>query len=95
MTRLPVRPRVSPDQGLLFVESIRQRFSIVELSEQEYFEAIAAAAERGIGGGKIYDALILRCAEKSKAEAVYTWNLNDFRQLASAELAARIKTPLQ
>ena len=53
--------------GLLFVESIRQRFSVVTLSEKEYYEVIAAAAERGIGGGKIYDALILRCAEKSRS----------------------------
>ena len=93
MTRLPVRPRISPDQGLLFVESIRERFSVVALAEKEYFEVIAAAAERGIGGGKIYDALILRCAEKSKAEAVYTWNLDDFRQLAGDDLAAQLRTP--
>ena len=35
MTRLPVRPRISPEQGLLFVESIRERFSVVALSEKE------------------------------------------------------------
>jgi predicted nucleic acid-binding protein len=93
MTRLPVRPRISLSQGLLFVESIRERFTIVTLSAKEYFEVIAGAAEHGIGGGKIYDALILRCAEKSKAETVYTWNLEDFRQVASTELAARIRTP--
>jgi predicted nucleic acid-binding protein len=93
MTRLPVRPRISPNQALLFVESIRERFSVVALSDTEYFEVIAAAAERGIGGGKIYDALISRCAEKSKAETVFTWNLEDFRQLAFGELAARLRTP--
>ena len=93
MTRLPVRPRISPDQGLLFVESIRERFSVVALVEKEYSEVIAAAAERGIGGGKIYDALILRCAAKSKAEAIFTWNLDDFRALVSDELAARLRTP--
>lgn len=72
MTRLPVRPRISPEQGLLFVESIRERFSIVALSEKEVYEVIVAAAGQGVGGGKVYDAMILRCAEKSKAEAVYT-----------------------
>ena len=93
MTRLPVRPRISPEQGLLFVESIRERFSVVAFAEKEYFEVITAAAERGIGGGKIYDALILRCAEKSKAETIYTWNVDDFRQLAPDEVAARLRTP--
>lgn len=93
MTRLPVRPRIGPDQGLLFVESIRERFSIVALSEKEVYEVIAAAAGRGVGGSKIYDAMILRCAEKSNAEAVYTWNLDDFRQLAVEGAAARLRTP--
>ena len=67
MTRLPVRPRISPAQGLLFVESIRERFSSLALSEKEVYEVIAAAAEQGVGGGKVFDAMILRCAEKSKA----------------------------
>ena len=93
MTRLPVRPRISPDQGLLFIESIRERFTIVALSDREYYEVIAAAAGQGIGGGRIYDALILRCAEKSKADAIFTWNLTDFRQLAAPELSSRIRTP--
>ena len=93
MTRLPVRPRISPDQGLLFVESIRERFSIVALSEKEVYEVIAAAAGQGVGGGKVYDAMILRCAEKSKAEAIYTWNLDDFRQLAGKGIAERLRTP--
>ena len=93
MTRLPVRPRINPEQGLLFVESIRERFSIVALSEKEVYEVVAAAAGRGVGGGKIYDAMILRCAEKSKAEAVYTWNLDDFRQLAAEGTMERLRTP--
>ena len=93
MTRLPVRPRIGPEQGLLFIESIRERFTTIALSDREYFEVIASAAERGIAGGKIYDALILRCAEKSKVEAVFTWNLTEFRQLADPEFAGRIRTP--
>ena len=93
MTRLPVRPRISPEQGLLFVESIRERFSVVALSEKEIYEVIAAAAGHGVGGGKIYDAMILRCAEKSKTEVVYTWNLDDFRQLAGKELTSRLRAP--
>ena len=93
MTRLPVRPRINPEQGLLFIESIRERFGVVTLSDREYYEVIATAAGRGIGGGKIYDALILRCAEKSMAESIYTWNLTDFRQLADPDLSSRIRTP--
>jgi predicted nucleic acid-binding protein len=93
MTRLPVRPRIAPSQALLFVESIRERLTTVALSEREYYEVIASASERGIAGGKVYDALILRCAEKARAEAIVTWNLADFRLLAGSELAKRIRTP--
>ena len=93
MTRLPVRPQISPEQGLLFVESIRDRFSVVALSEKEVYEVIAAATGQGVGGGKIYDAMSLRCAEKSKAEAVYTWDLDEFRQLAAEGTAERLWTP--
>lgn len=57
---------------MLFIESIRERFVVVTLNDREYYEVIALAAGRGIGGGKIYDALILQCAEKSKAESIYT-----------------------
>jgi hypothetical protein len=31
--------------------------------------------------GRIYDALLLRCAVKVKAEAVFTWNLKHFRAI--------------
>ena len=47
MTRLPVRPRITPEQGLLFVENVRDHFSVVTLSAAERFEAAAkAGAER-------------------------------------------------
>jgi hypothetical protein len=29
MTRLPVRPRITPEQGLLFVENVRDYFSLI------------------------------------------------------------------
>jgi predicted nucleic acid-binding protein len=31
MTRLLVRPRITPEQGLLFVENVRDYFSVVTL----------------------------------------------------------------
>lgn len=93
MTRLPVCPRIALSQGLLFIELIRERFATVALSDREHFEVITWAAERGIAGGNIYGALILRCAEKAKAETIFTWNLTEFRQLANPEFAGRIRTP--
>jgi predicted nucleic acid-binding protein len=92
MTALPVKDVIPPDQALLFVEEARDRFTIVTLTEDEYYRAIAEAADRGFTSGRVYDALLLRCAAKVKAEVIYTWNLKHFRLIAP-ELAERIRTP--
>jgi predicted nucleic acid-binding protein len=69
---------------LLFLENIRERLTSIALTGGEYYAAIAEAAEAGIVGGTIYDALIARCALKARAEAVYTWNTRHFEQFGPA-----------
>ena len=91
MTRLPGRRRLSGEQVLLFLENIRERLSLVTLTGDEYHAAIKDAAEAGVVGGTIYDALIARCAVKAKAEAVYTWNTRHF-QLFGAAIVKRLRT---
>lgn len=41
---------------------------------------------------RIYDALLLRCAAKIKAEAIYTWNVKHFKAF-DPKLAHKIRTP--
>jgi predicted nucleic acid-binding protein len=92
MTALPVKQLIPPEQALLFVQEVRDRCTIVTLDEDEYYGTIAQAAERGFSSGRIYDALILRCAAKVKAEIVFTWNLKHFRAIDPRQ-AGRIRTP--
>ena len=92
MTALPVKETIPPDQALLFVQETRQRCSIVTLTGEEYYGAIRDAAECGFTSGRVYDALLLRCARKVRAEVVYTWNVKHFR-LVDPEMASRIRTP--
>lgn len=92
MTALPVKDVIPPDQALLFVQEVRDRFTLVTLTEDEYFATIEQAAALRFTSGRIYDALLLRCATKVKAEAIYTWNLKHFR-LISPAVADRIRTP--
>jgi predicted nucleic acid-binding protein len=92
MTALPVKQLIPPDQALLFVQEVRDRCTVVTLDEDEYYGAIAQAAERGFTSGRIYDALLLRCAAKVKAEVVFTWNLKHFRTIDPRQ-ANRIRTP--
>jgi predicted nucleic acid-binding protein len=92
MTALPVKDVIPPDQALLFVQEVRDRLTVVALSEEEYYNTIERAAALHCTSGRIYDALLLRCAAKVKAETIYTWNLKHFRAISPAQ-AARIQTP--
>lgn len=91
-TALPVRPIVLPEQAMLFIADIRSRLSLISLTPDEYFAAIQKVAADGISGGRVYDALLLACAAKYKAEVIYTWNLKHYRALAP-DMASLICTP--
>jgi len=92
MTRLPGRHRLSGEQVLLFLENIRERLTLITLTGDEYRATIKDAAEAGVIGGMIYDALIARCALKAKVEAGYTWNTRHFQRLGAA-IVERLRTP--
>ncbi len=94
LTRLPVRPRIQPIEAeRIVVENILPHFEVISLANQEFLEAVNTVAAGGWSGAKIYDALLLRCAEKCGAERVYTFNLGDFRQLAPPSLRIKICAP--
>ena len=92
MTALPVKDLIPHDQALLFVQEVRDRLTVVTLTEEEYYTTIEQAAALHCASGRIYDALLLRCAAKVKAETIYTWNLKHFRATNPA-LAGRVQTP--
>ena len=92
MTVLPVKPVIPPEQALLFIREIRERLTVVALDVEEYFDTLQMSAEQGITSGQVYDALLLRCAVKSKARTIYTWNVRHFHTVAPA-MASRIRTP--
>jgi predicted nucleic acid-binding protein len=92
MSVLPVKPVIPPEQVLLFLEEIRERCTLITLDAAECFETIRKTAEKGFVSGRVYDALLLRCAIKAEAETIYTWNVEHFEALAP-ELSGRIRTP--
>jgi predicted nucleic acid-binding protein len=92
MTTLPVKPAIPPEQAMLFIEETRRRLTLVSLDGDEYCEMLRGAAEAEITGARIYDVLLLRCAEKSRAQTIYTWNLRHF-QLLAPQLKDRLRTP--
>lgn len=83
LTRLPVSPRIRPEEAAKIVEeNIVRHFKIESLKASEYVALVEQVAMKGVAGGAVYDALLLACAEKSQAERVYTYNVADFRRLA-------------
>lgn len=93
MTRLPVKPPIPAEQALLFVREIRERFSVVALTDGEYFATVERLAANGLAKGYIYDGLIMTAAAKSEASAIYTWDIDDFKRVSPAETARRIRNP--
>jgi predicted nucleic acid-binding protein len=92
MTRLPGRNRLSGEQVLLFLDSIREHLTPIALTVGEYHSGIKDAVDLGVVGGTIYDALIARCAIKAKARTIYTWNPRHFEQFGS-KIAERLRRP--
>ncbi|HLJ30774.1 MAG TPA: PIN domain-containing protein [Candidatus Angelobacter sp.] len=94
LTRTPFTPPIYPSEAWqLLANNILPHFEILTLSEKEYTETIKSCARQGWTGGRIYDALHLRCAQKSGCTRIYTFNVRHFQQLAP-ELADLISAPL-
>ncbi|MBK5293329.1 MAG: hypothetical protein JJE04_16855 [Acidobacteriia bacterium] len=49
MTRLPVKPPIPTEQAWLFIRQIRERFTVVALTDKEYFATMERLAEEWIG----------------------------------------------
>jgi len=94
LTRIPVVPRIHPLEAARIIRSnFLQNFDTVGVVEDDYLEAMKTVSDSGWPGAKIYDALLLRCAEKCPVQRIYTFNLRDFKQLAPAHLQHMICAP--
>ena len=69
-----------------------ERLRIVPLGSREYLSVIDRARERGVRGGAIYDALLLACARKARAQRILTLNVRHFIAIAP-DLEGRIAAP--
>jgi predicted nucleic acid-binding protein len=92
LTRMPGPQRTSAAEAMLLLDSLSTRFTFITLDSMEYWTVIADSSEAGIVGGRIYDALLARCALKASAEIIYTWNTAHFLQLGD-RVARRVRTP--
>jgi predicted nucleic acid-binding protein len=92
LTRMPGKHRISAEQAMLFIGSIRERLAVIALSGDEYADALSASAARGMVGGGIYDAMLAHCALKANAETIYSWNVRQYSQ-CGPQVVSRLRTP--
>jgi len=93
LSTLPVSPRITPGLALRLIrESVEPAASVISLSSSDYLTTIKRMSELGISGGAIYDALIVRAAQKAEADRVLTFNVSDFKRIWP-EGAAHIAAP--
>ena len=93
VTRLPGKLRVSPDEAYKLINSsIIVNFETIELTTADYVETLKGLADANLAGGLVYDALILRCAEKGRFDTIYTLNLRHF-QIIPSSITSKIREP--
>ena len=94
LTKLPPPFRHSPEQALLSIEeNVLKYFKISSLTGCDYAELIREAAVAGIQGGTIYDAVLLKAAEKANPDRIYTLNLKHFLSVAPKSLDSKLSAP--
>jgi predicted nucleic acid-binding protein len=72
---------------------ILPHMQMVTLSALEYREVVRHCADSGMSGGKVHDAVHLRCAAKASCKRIYTFNVRDFRALSAPGQADKIVAP--
>ena len=93
LSTLPVSPRISPGLALrLIQESVLPSATVLALSSSDYLSTIKRMSELGLSGGTVYDALIVKAAQKSEADRILTFNVNDFKRIWP-EGTSRIAAP--
>ena len=94
LTRMPVVPRIHPLEAARIIrDNLLKNFNVLKIEEEDYLAALEVVSQCGWPGAKIYDALLLRCAEKRPIERVYTFNVKDFLQMAPERLKNKICAP--
>jgi predicted nucleic acid-binding protein len=93
LTATPTPRRRTTADVLTNVQHAASVFTPIALNAGDYLWVLQRAAAHNVRSGQVYDALILKAAERAGAATIYTWNLRHFAQVAWPVIAARIRTP--
>jgi predicted nucleic acid-binding protein len=94
LTRLPAPHRISPNDALELLDAtFHDGATVVALGSTELWRFLRGCPAAQIAGGRTYDAHILACADKGKADVLWTFNEHDFAALEHPTID--IRNPLQ
>ena len=94
LTRTPFKPPLYPSEAWQIIEDmVLPHMELVTLTPREYRDVVRHCAVSGWVGGKVDDAVHLRCAQKAECHRIYTFNVRDFQTLAPSGLADKIAAP--
>ncbi len=92
LTRLPVRPSISPAIAQRLIDQNLHLFEAIPLTADDYQQAIVCMVRLNLTGGGIFDALIAQAALKAEVDILLTLNPNHFNRLGQ-DLAQRVQVP--
>ena len=92
LTRIP-NLKIAPADAGVVIFNLVDRFSSVELSEEDYLAAVDRCTGLNLSGAVIYDALHFQAAIKGAVDILYTFNLKAFERLMTEEVAFEVKAP--
>ncbi len=82
LTKLPLSPKILPSMAHHIIsENIAKLGKIISLVEEDYLSLMLHLSKLGLSGGIIYDAVIMKTAEKAKVKHLLTFNFRDFVRL--------------
>jgi predicted nucleic acid-binding protein len=84
MTRMPIQPRMSPQEANTLLDRCLQYLDAVPLEVADYKAAIAQMTALSLPSGGIFDALIAQAALKVSADRLLTLNPGHFTRLDPA-----------
>jgi len=88
LTALPLARRIQPHEAWQIIEeTFTRNLTVLALNRTLYLKTLKRASQLGLRSGVIYDALHLACAEHSKCDQLYTFNLRDFKKLNPESLS--------
>jgi predicted nucleic acid-binding protein len=86
MTRLPSPHRIAVSDAAALLHETFHQVPVIALEADEHWSLLRRLEEKGISGGRAYDAHILACARKGKCGCLYTLNEKDFLALDEPDI---------